>query len=132
MNAPNVVGMREVTQVAGKPRAKSPAAAAAGRAEKRALNKANAKEIQAELYSAGALGGIAAVITALSLSHLAHGITIVTGADGWQPWALAWHRSGHGCDSRSRSTSQASSAPLAGSMSGMALQQSEPRRPTQR
>jgi hypothetical protein len=43
MNAPNVVGMREVTQVTRKPRAKSPAPAAAGRAEKRAMAKANAK-----------------------------------------------------------------------------------------
>jgi integrase len=28
-------------------------------------------------------------LTALSLSHLAHGITIVTGADGWEAWAMS-------------------------------------------
>ena len=28
-------------------------------------------------------------LTALSLSHLAHGITIVTGADIWEAWAMS-------------------------------------------
>jgi hypothetical protein len=69
------------------PRAKSPKTPA--RAEKRAMAKASAKEIQAQMWSAGALGGIAAVITGLSLSHLAHGITIVSGTGGWQSWAMA-------------------------------------------
>jgi hypothetical protein len=72
------------------PRAKSPKTPA--RAEKRAMAKASAKEIQAQMWRAGALGGIAAVITGLSLSHLAHGITIVSGTGGWQ---IVGHGSGH-------------------------------------
>jgi hypothetical protein len=51
--------------------------------------KASAKEIQAQMWSAGALGSIAAVTTGLSLSHLANGITIVSGTGGWQSWAMA-------------------------------------------
>jgi hypothetical protein len=35
------------------------------------------------------VGSVAATLTALSLSHLAHGITIVTGADGWEAWAMS-------------------------------------------
>jgi len=88
MTATNVLPM----EVARKPpRAKSQKTPrpAAARAEKRAIAKASAKEIQAQMWSAGALGGIAAVITGLSLSHLAHGITIVSGTDGWQSWAMA-------------------------------------------
>ena len=36
-----------------------------------------------------AIGGVAVTLTALSLSHLAHGITIVTGASWWEAWAMA-------------------------------------------
>lgn len=35
------------------------------------------------------VGGIALVLTALSLSHLAHGIMLVTGASTWEAWAMA-------------------------------------------
>jgi hypothetical protein len=87
MNAPtNVVGMREVAPAAPKPRArtKSPAPAAAARAERKAAVKANAQEVQAQQWSAGLLGGVAAVLTGLSLSHLAHGIEV-----SWPPRELA-------------------------------------------
>jgi hypothetical protein len=39
--------------------------------------------------TAVAIGGVAVTLTALSLSHLAHGITIVTGAETWEAWAMA-------------------------------------------
>lgn len=35
------------------------------------------------------VGAVAVTLTALSLSHLAHGITIVTGAEVWEAWAMA-------------------------------------------
>jgi F0F1-type ATP synthase assembly protein I len=71
-------------------RAKSkPAPAAEVREAKRAASKANASEIRAQRYSAGLLGGVAAVLTGLSLSHLADGIALITHASGWQPWAMA-------------------------------------------
>jgi hypothetical protein len=50
----------------------TPAMAAAVRAERMAANKANASEIKAQRVSAGLLGGVAAVLTGLSLSDLEH------------------------------------------------------------
>jgi hypothetical protein len=80
-------------EVARKPPRTKPtrqaAPAAAARAQRKAAVKANAQEVQAQRWSAGLLGGVAAVITGLSLSHLAHGITIVSGTGGWQSWAMA-------------------------------------------
>ena len=35
------------------------------------------------------VGAVAVTLTALSLNHLAHGITIVTGAETWEAWAMA-------------------------------------------
>src|SRR5262245_745099 len=35
------------------------------------------------------IGAVAVTLTALSLSHLAHGIELVTHADGWESWAMA-------------------------------------------
>jgi hypothetical protein len=92
MNAPtNVVGIREVAPAAPKPRArtKSPAPAAAARAERKAAVRANTQEVQAQRWSAGLLGGVAAVLTGLSLSHLAHGIEVITHpVYSWEPWAM--------------------------------------------
>lgn len=39
--------------------------------------------------SAVAIGLVASVLTALSLSHLAHGIEIVTASPTWEAWAMA-------------------------------------------
>jgi hypothetical protein len=93
MNAPtNVPGIREVAPAAPKPRArtKSPAPAAAARAERKAAVKANAQEVQAQRWSAGLLGGVAAVLTGLSLSHLAHGIEVITHPEfSWESYAMA-------------------------------------------
>lgn len=36
-----------------------------------------------------AVGAVAVILTALSLSHLAHGIGLVTHADAWEAWAMA-------------------------------------------
>jgi hypothetical protein len=36
-----------------------------------------------------AVGSVAVILTALSLSHLANGITIVTGASAWEAWAMS-------------------------------------------
>lgn len=69
--------------------AKSSPAPAAAREAKRVANKANASEIKAQRVSAGLLGGVAAVLTGLSLSHLADGIALITHSSGWQPWAMA-------------------------------------------
>lgn len=38
---------------------------------------------------AAAAGLVAATLTALSLSHLAHGIALMTGCPGWESWAMA-------------------------------------------
>jgi len=35
------------------------------------------------------VGSVAVTLTALSLSHLAHGIEIVTGCQSWEGWAMA-------------------------------------------
>jgi len=69
--------------------ARLPAPAAAAREARRAANKANASEIRAQRYSAAMLGGVAAVIMGLSLSHLAHGIELITAPSyAWEPWAM--------------------------------------------
>jgi len=36
-----------------------------------------------------AIGAVAVTLTALSLSHLAHGVAIVTGSSAWESWAMA-------------------------------------------
>jgi F0F1-type ATP synthase assembly protein I len=86
MNA-TVLDMREA--VRKPPRTKPGKLPAAARAERKAANKANANEIKAQRVSAGLLGGVAAVLTGLSLSHLADGIALITHSTGWQPWAMA-------------------------------------------
>lgn len=53
------------------------------------VNKALAKRMRRQALSAVGIGGVAVSLTALSLSHLAHGITIVTDAPGWEAWAMA-------------------------------------------
>ena len=39
--------------------------------------------------AAGAIGAVATTLTALSLTHLAHGVEIVTHTAGWEAWAFA-------------------------------------------
>lgn len=55
----------------------------------KAPSRAHARRIRRQGAAAIAIGGVAATLTALSLSHLAHGISIVTGAPAWEAWAMA-------------------------------------------
>jgi hypothetical protein len=48
-----------------------------------------ARAVRRQAGTAIGIGAVAITLTTLSLSHLAHGITIVTGAEGWQSWAMA-------------------------------------------
>lgn len=45
--------------------------------------------IRRQGLAATAIGAIGLVLTALSLSHLSHGVTIVTGVPAWEAWAMA-------------------------------------------
>ncbi|MDC7787977.1 hypothetical protein PQJ75_13860 [Rhodoplanes sp. TEM] len=45
--------------------------------------------VQRQLAASAAVAAIGLVLTALSLSHLAHGVAIVTGIPAWQAWATA-------------------------------------------
>jgi hypothetical protein len=47
------------------------------------------RAMRRQAATAAAIGTVAVVLTALSLSHLAHGISLVTGAAGWESWAMA-------------------------------------------
>jgi hypothetical protein len=47
------------------------------------------RAVRRQAGTAIGIGAVAVTLTTLSLSHLAHGITIVTGAEGWQSWAMA-------------------------------------------
>lgn len=73
------------------PRARSPRAPAPAvvREARRAMVRASAQEIRAQRYSAGLLGGVAVVLMGLSLSHLAHGIELITSPSyAWESWAM--------------------------------------------
>src|SRR5260370_37085813 len=60
---------------------KAPAQVRRGQRASRALRRQGATAI--------GIGAVAVTLTALSLSHLAHGIVIVTGADAWEAWAMS-------------------------------------------
>lgn len=47
------------------------------------------RALRRQVLAATALGATAATLTALSLSHLAAGIEIVTAAPSWEAWAMA-------------------------------------------
>jgi hypothetical protein len=84
MLGPTVVPMEVARRP---PRARSKPAPAAQRAPR---VSASAKEIRAQRWSAAGLGAVAAVITGLSLSHLSHGIEVITHPSyAWEPWAMA-------------------------------------------
>jgi hypothetical protein len=48
-----------------------------------------AKAIRRQAGTAVGIGAVAVTLTALSLSHLAHGVEIVTGSSAWESWAMA-------------------------------------------
>lgn len=47
------------------------------------------RRLKRQRVAAGAVGLVAIVLTGLSLSHLAHGIALVTNAPLWEAWAMA-------------------------------------------
>lgn len=47
------------------------------------------RRLRRQHVAAGVVASIDVVLTALSLSHLAHGIGLVTGAPSWEAWAMA-------------------------------------------
>jgi hypothetical protein len=48
-----------------------------------------ARRMKRQTHAAVGIGVIAGTLIALSLSHLAHGIEIVTAAPSWESWAMA-------------------------------------------
>ena len=54
-------------------------------AHSRATRRARKHEVLGSVF----LGVVAIALMALSLTHLAHGITIITGCPQWEAWALA-------------------------------------------
>jgi hypothetical protein len=47
------------------------------------------KRLRRQTITAVATGGVALLLTALSLSHLSAGVEIVTGCEAWEGWAMA-------------------------------------------
>jgi hypothetical protein len=47
------------------------------------------RAIRRQAGTAVGIGAVAVTLTALSLSHLAHGVEIVTGSSIWESWAMA-------------------------------------------
>src|SRR5262245_62741856 len=55
---------------------------------RRRITKAN-KQARQQLLAGVAVGAVALTLTGLSLTHLAHGIEIVTSAPAWEAWSMA-------------------------------------------
>jgi hypothetical protein len=47
------------------------------------------RALRRQAGTAVGVGVVAVTLTALSLSHLAHGVEIVTGSSAWESWAMA-------------------------------------------
>jgi hypothetical protein len=58
---------------------------AAAKGQSRAMRR----KLRGQAYSAAAISTVAALMTGLSLDHLAQGVSLITGSHGWQPWAMA-------------------------------------------
>jgi hypothetical protein len=58
-------------------------------ATKPTRSRAATRKLHRQAAAAVAVGGVACVLTALSLNHLAHGIGMVTGAAKWEAWSMA-------------------------------------------
>jgi len=56
--------------------------------KRRTTNKAT-KQAHHQLLAGVAVGAVALTLTGLSLTHLAHGIEIVTSAPSWEAWSMA-------------------------------------------
>jgi tellurite resistance protein TehA-like permease len=77
----SVTQLRTRTRKSAAPASSAPATKGQSRALKLKMRR--------QAGTAIALGIVATIITALSLSHIAHGIQIVTGATTWEAWAFA-------------------------------------------
>ncbi len=66
---------------------KLPSADRAARAARKSRRRHKAERRQ--VFAAAGIGMVASTLTALSLTHLAHGISIVTSAPTWESWAMA-------------------------------------------
>lgn len=55
----------------------------------RARSRAFQRRMRRQALAASGIGAVAFILTALSLTHLAHGIAIVTAAPAWEAWAMA-------------------------------------------
>ena len=53
------------------------------------LSRNAARALRRQAGTAVGIGAVAVTLTALSLSHLAHGVEIVTGSSAWESWAMA-------------------------------------------
>jgi sterol desaturase/sphingolipid hydroxylase (fatty acid hydroxylase superfamily) len=60
----------------------------APRAPSRRIRRA-VRALRRQAATAAGVGAVAVTLTALSLSHLAHGIEIVTHCEPWEGWAMA-------------------------------------------
>jgi hypothetical protein len=58
-------------------------------AAKPARSRATSRKLRRQAAAAAGVGGVACVLTALSLNHLARGIGMVTGAAEWEAWSMA-------------------------------------------
>lgn len=67
----------------------SPTPATRSAVAPKAASRRFARRIRRQGAAAVGIGLVAGTLTALSLSHLAHGITIVTAAPMWESWAMA-------------------------------------------
>ncbi|WP_234053621.1 MULTISPECIES: hypothetical protein [unclassified Xanthobacter] len=54
-----------------------------------APTRSTAARLKRQHGAAAATGAVTMILVALSLSHLAHGIGLVTGAGSWERWAMA-------------------------------------------
>lgn len=67
---------------------KRPTASARRRAPRRTV-ASNPARLRRQRLAAGACGAVGVILTGLSLTHLAHGIAVVTSAAPWECWAMA-------------------------------------------
>jgi hypothetical protein len=58
-------------------------------AAKPARSRAATRKLRRQAVAAVGVGGVACVLTALSLNHLARGIGMVTGSAEWEAWSIA-------------------------------------------
>lgn len=63
--------------------------AVARRKTSRRPSASHPARLRRQRFAAAASGAVAVILTGLSLTHLAHGIAVVTSAAPWETWAMA-------------------------------------------